>query len=63
MGDTCNTMAISVSDVSKPFKLWDRGQLIVLLSRTRAMVNNIFVGSKETQLMSLKIINHACEVV
>ena len=47
MGDTFNKMAISVVDVSKLLKLWDREQFIVLLSRTRAMANNIFLVQKE----------------
>ena len=63
MGDTCMKMAISVSDVSKLFKLLDRGQLIVLLSRTRTMDNDIFVSSKRDVINSLKTITHAYTVV
>ena len=50
MGDTCNKMDKYVSDVSKPSKLWDRGQLIVLLSRTRSIANAIFVSSKRDKI-------------
>ena len=56
MGNTCNKMDVSIVDVSNPFKLWDRGQLIVLLSRTRAMANSIFAGSKRDTINALK--NH-----
>ena len=45
MGDTYNCMAILVSNTEKLFSLWDRGQLIVILSRTR-IKNDIFVGPK-----------------
>jgi hypothetical protein len=54
MGDTYNRMAISVSDIEKLFSLWDRGQLIVILSRTRSMKNTIFVGPKSDTIHALK---------
>ena len=37
------------------FSLWDRGQLIVILLRTRIMKNNIFVGPKNETIRELKI--------
>ena len=54
MGDTYNRMAISVSNVDKLFSLCDRGQLIVILSRTRIMKNTIFVGPKTETIHALK---------
>ena len=63
MGGTCNKMDIYVSDDSKPFKLWDLGQPIVLLLITCAMTNTIFVGSKRDTINALKIINHEHTVV
>ena len=54
MGDTYNRMAISVSDFEKQYSLWDRGQLIVILSRTRLMKNTIFVGQKQETIRALK---------
>jgi hypothetical protein len=54
MGDTYNIMAISVSDFEKQYSLWDRCQLIVILSRTRLMKNTIFVGQKQETIRALK---------
>ena len=55
MGDTYNLMEIPVSDTEKIFSLWDRGQLIVILSRTRIMKNNIFVGPRNEIFRGLKL--------
>ena len=46
IGDTYNRMSILASDTEKIFSLWDCGQLIVVLSRTR-IIKNTFFGSKE----------------
>ena len=54
MGDTYNHIEILLSDTEKIFSLWDRGQLIVILSRTRIMKNTIFVGSKNEKNFVLK---------
>ena len=43
MGDTYNRMAILVSDTQKLFLLWDRSQLIFILSRTRILKNTILL--------------------
>ena len=53
MGDTYFKMAVSVSDSQDQFKLWDSGQLIVILSRTRIMKNTIFVGPKQETIRGL----------
>ena len=37
MGDAHDKIAISISDTNKNISLWDRGQLIVALSRTKLM--------------------------
>ena len=37
MGDKYNRMAILVSNIEQLFSLWYRGQLIVILPRTRIM--------------------------
>ena len=42
MGDAHDEMAISMSDASEILSLWDRGQLVVALSRTRLMKKTIF---------------------
>ena len=56
MGDTYNHMAILVRDIEKIFLLWDRGQLIVILSCTRIMKNAIFVGPKNERINGLKVL-------
>ena len=56
MGETYNRMAILLSDTEKLFSLWDRGQLIVNLSRTRIMKNDIFVGPKNETICGLKFL-------
>ena len=56
MGDTYNKMAISISDIQKQYSIWDRGQLIVAISRTRLMENTIFVGNKGETINAMKSI-------
>ena len=56
MGDTYNRMVISVSDTEKLSSLWDHGQLIFILSRTRIVKNTIFVGLKNENICGLKLI-------
>ena len=48
-------MEMLVSDTEKLFSLWDRGQLIVILLRTRIMKNTIFVGPKNETICGLKL--------
>ena len=55
MGDTYNCMEISVSDTEKLFSLWDRGQLIFILSCTRIMKNTLFVGKRNEKKYRLKL--------
>ena len=55
MGDKYNRMAISVSDIEKLSSLWDRGKLIVILSRTRITKNTIFIGPKNETIRGLKL--------
>ena len=50
MGDTLNQMATSISTNNSNFELWDKGQLVVILSRTKFAKDSIFVGSKEETL-------------
>ena len=54
MGEAYNLMAISVSDNKKLFSLWDRGQLVVILSRAWITKNTIFVGPKNETIRGLK---------
>ena len=60
-------MSILVSDTEKIFSLWDRGQLIVILSRTRIIQNTIFVGTKNETIIRFKVIldqiTHWCDYI
>ena len=53
MGDTLVRVATQISNDSTKFKLWDKAQVIVALSRTKLGKNVIFVGDKEGTLDSL----------
>ena len=46
MGDTLQIMATQISSQDSNFSLWDKGQLVVLLSRTKKAENSIFIGKK-----------------
>ena len=54
MGDTLSYMATEISLVNGNFKMWDKGQMIVILSRTKYASNTIFVGDKNDTLRALK---------
>ena len=50
MGDTLPSMATTISSKDSNYHLWDKGQLVVILSRTKFAKDSIFVGSKEDTL-------------
>ena len=50
MGDTLPYIATTISQSDSNFHLWDKGQLVVILSRTKIAKNSIFVGSKTDTL-------------
>lgn len=54
MGHTFDFMASEISNTDPKFGLWDKGMLVVLISRTRKPENTIFVGSKQSTLDSLR---------
>ena len=54
MGDTLSNMATEISRINANFKIWDKGQMIVILSRTKYASNTIFVGDKNDTLTALK---------
>ena len=47
-------MAIEISMHNADFKVWDKGQLIVIITRTRKAKDTIFVGNKQETLVVLK---------
>ena len=53
MGDTLSSIATTVSLSDCDFKLWDKGQLLVLISQTRQAEDTIFVGNKQDTLDAL----------
>ena len=52
-GDTIHKFATEISQENIHFKLWDKAQVVVLLSRTRSSKDIIFVGSKTSTLKCL----------
>lgn len=54
MGDTLIKMATEISKTNKEYKMWDKGQLVVLLSRTKKASDSIFVGDKDHTLATMK---------
>ena len=54
MGDTFESMATSISLTDSNFGLWDKGQLIVIISRTRDPKKTIFVGNKNDTLNAFR---------
>ena len=53
MGDTLATMATEISRRQTNFKMWDKGQMVVILSRTRRARDTIFVGNQEESINAL----------
>jgi hypothetical protein len=56
MGDTLMSMATEISEEDSNYTLWDKGQLVVILSRTKKARDTIFVGNKHDTLNALKSI-------
>ena len=52
-GYTLNKVVTGISNDHNELKLWDKGQVIVLLSRTEEGKNIIFVGGKQDTINSL----------
>ena len=53
MGDTLCSLSIEISESNSEFKLWDKAQAIVLLSRTRLGKELIFVGDMKSTINAL----------
>ena len=49
MGDTL--MCIAIAKNLSGFRLWNKGQLIVILSRTKKGKDTIFIGDKDMHLL------------
>ena len=56
MGDTLPSIATTISKTDHNFNLWDKGQLLVIISRTKRAEDTIFVGDKENTLDALETI-------
>ena len=53
-GQTLLQMATEISLTNPDFNIWDKGQLIVILTRTKKAIDTIFVGNKQDTLDALK---------
>eukprot|EP00957_Ditylum_brightwellii_P200929 15316351-Ditylum_brightwellii.AAC.1 len=54
MGDRLPKVAVEISAWNNLFKIWDKGQLVVVLSRTKFAKDTIFVGDKEDTLLAIR---------
>ena len=54
VGDTLTKMATEISCINGNFKMWDKGQMIVILSKPKYASDTIFVGDKSDTLRCLK---------
>ena len=55
-GDTIISMATEISQNNANFKMWDKGQMIVILSRTKRAKDTICVGDKNDTLHALRLL-------
>ena len=55
-GETLSSLATEVSLNDSLFRLWDKGQLVIILSRTKAALHTIFVGNKADTIDALRSI-------
>ena len=55
-GDTIISIATEISQNNANFKMWDKGQMIVILSHTKRAKGTIFVGDKNDTLYSLRLL-------
>eukprot|EP00957_Ditylum_brightwellii_P116930 8919779-Ditylum_brightwellii.AAC.1 len=53
IGGTLPKVAVEISARNNLFKIWNKGQLVALLSRTKFAKDTIFVGDKEDTLLAL----------
>ena len=56
MGDTLCKIATEISFTDINFKLWDKAQVVVLLSRTRYAKDIIFVCNKKKTINALTLL-------
>ena len=55
-GDTIPHVATEISETNAQFKMWDKGQMIVILSRTKYAKNTIFVGDRNDTINALRML-------
>ena len=55
-GQTLPKMATEINSNDADFNIWDKGQLIVILTRTKKAKDTIFVGNKQATLDALRTI-------
>jgi hypothetical protein len=55
LGETCSKLATQItSDKKDMFSLWDRQQLLVIISRVSSLDDILFVGSRQETLQAIK---------
>ncbi|KAA0200761.1 hypothetical protein HAZT_HAZT011898 [Hyalella azteca] len=54
IGETCPKLATQISSGRKKFSLWDRDQLLVIISRVSSLDDILFVGSQQDTLLAIK---------
>ena len=54
MGDTLPSIATTFSNSNNKLSIWDKGQLLVIVSRTKLAKDTIFVGDKAETLEALE---------
>ena len=50
MGDTLPSLETSISMSDRNFSIWENGQLLVIIRRTKKAEDTTFVGNKEDKL-------------
>ena len=53
MGDTLIKIATEISHNDSNYKLWDKAQIVVIMSRTRYAKDIIFVGNKKNTILAI----------
>jgi hypothetical protein len=56
MGDTLPSIATTFSLIDRNFSVWDKGQLLVIISCTKLERHTVFGGDKESTLDALSSI-------
>ena len=56
LGETCEAIATEIGEKSSKFGLWEREQLLVLVSRVRSLDNLTFVGDRQRTWQAIAVL-------